>query len=166
MIQRIQSLFLGMVMLLMIAFCFTDIWVKTNNETKDNFELTPSSLIYSNGTVDDLGQLSNISITKTDTYHIMILAVIIAILAGFSLFSYKKRVRQMKMGIVNILLIGILFLLIYYYIMEADKTLVKPLYGEYKIGFFLPIVALVANVIAYYYIKKDEDLVRSADRIR
>ena len=72
----------------------------------------------------------------------------------------------MKYGFLNTLLLGIIIALLYYQIIEGDKILPHPVYGDYKIGFFLPIIALIFNVLANFYIKKDEDLVRSADRIR
>ena len=165
MIQRIQSLFLVAVVAIMGWFCFTKIWVKVNDKTADEIIFTPVSLTFINASVND-SQLSNLSIVSTSTLHILVLAAIISVLAVVSLASFSNRVRQMKLGFLNTLLIVILFALMFYQIMEADKLLAHPVYGEYRMGFFLPLFALGFNILANFYIKRDEDLVRSADRIR
>lgn len=165
MIQRIQSLFLAAIVVLMGWFCFTKIWVKVNDKTADEIIFTPISLTYESASVE-ANQISNINVVEISTLHILVLASLITFLAILSLFNYKNRVKQMKFGFLNTLLIVILFALMFYQIMEADKMMTHPLYGEYRMGFFLPIIALGFNILANYYIKRDEDLVRSADRIR
>jgi len=72
----------------------------------------------------------------------------------------------MKYGFLNAVFLVILLLLLYFHISEADKILPHPTYGEYKLGFFLPIIALLFNFLANFFIKRDEDAVRSANRIR
>lgn len=146
-------------------FCFTKIWVKTNEKTADEIIFTPVSLTYESASVEG-NLISNINIVETSTLHILVLAALISLLAALSLFSFKSRVKQMKFGFLNTLLIVILFALMFYQIMEADKMMSHPLYGEYRMGFFLPLFALGFNILANYYIKRDEDMVRSADRIR
>ncbi len=165
MIQRIQSLFLLAVVVIMAWFCFTEIWVKINDKTADEIIFTPSSLTFVNASVND-NQLSNLNVSETSNLHILILAAMISFLAIVSLASFKNRVRQMKLGFLNTMMIVILFGLMFYQIMEADILLSHPIYGEYRMGFFLPLFALAFNILANFYIKKDEDLVRSADRIR
>ena len=165
MIQRIQSLFLVAIIVLMGWFCFTKIWVKINDKTADEIIFTPISLTYESASIEG-SQISNINIVETSTLHILVLASLITFLAIFSLLSFKNRVKQMKFGFLNTLLIIILFGLMFYQISEADKMMSHPFYGEYRMGFFLPLFALGFNILANYYIKRDEDLVRSADRIR
>ncbi len=165
MIQRIQSLFLLAIIVLMGWFCFTKIWVKTNEKTADEIIFTPISLTYESASVEG-NLISNINIVETSTLHVLVLATLITLLAALSLFNFKSRVKQMKFGFLNTLLIVILFALMFYQISEADKMMLHPQYGEYRMGFFLPLFALGLNVLANYYIKRDEDMVRSADRIR
>lgn len=165
MIQRIQSLFLLAIIVLMGWFCFTKIWVKANEKTADEIIFTPISLTYESASVQG-NQISNINIIETSTLHILVLAALISLLAALSLFNFKKRITQMKFGFLNTLLIIILFALMFYQISEADKMMSHPQFGDYRMGFFLPIFALGFNILANFYIKRDEDLVRSADRIR
>ena len=165
MIQRIQTVFLAIVMAAMVGFYFSKVWIKVNEKTADEIILTPISLTYYNGTFGD-NQLSNINVAESSMIHILILAGIVSILAFVSIISFKKRVSQMKFGFVNTLLLIIIIALLNYQILEGDKLVPHPTYGDYKLGFFLPILALIFNIAANFYIKKDEDLVRSADRIR
>lgn len=165
MIQRIQTLFLAAVVALMTWFCFSPIWEKINDKTAEKIVLTPLSLVYYQAFVED-SSLSNLNVTESNNVYILVVAGMSVLLTLISLFSFKKRVRQMKLGFLNALLIVILFSVTYYQILEADSMLSHPKFGEYKIGFFLPLFAFVFNIVAIYYIKKDEDLVRSADRFR
>ena len=87
-----------------------------------------------------------------------------ATITVMSLISFKKRLNQFVYNrfiiILNLILLGLF----------AYRSL--NLSGEVAaiskkgIGMFLPIVAIVLLVLANKAIKKDEDLVKSADRLR
>ncbi len=80
-----------------------------------------------------------------------------------SIISFKKRQNQFVMGRLNIILNLILLgLFIYRLLTLSGETSVS----EKGIGMFLPIVAIVFLVLANKAIKKDEDLVKSVDRLR
>ena len=82
-----------------------------------------------------------------------------------SIISFKKRQNQFVMGRLNIILNLILLGLFVYRSLNlsGDATAVV---SEKGIGMFLPIVAIVLLVLANKAIKKDEDLVKSVDRLR
>jgi hypothetical protein len=81
-----------------------------------------------------------------------------------SIVSYKKRQNQFVMGRLNIILNLILLgLFVYRSLNVSGETLAV---SEKGIGMFLPIVAIVLLVLANKAIKKDEDLVKSVDRLR
>ena len=81
-----------------------------------------------------------------------------------SIISYKKRQNQFVIGRLNIILNLILLgLFVYRSLNVSGETLVV---SEKGIGMFLPIVAIVLLVLANKAIKKDEDLVKSVDRLR
>ena len=85
-------------------------------------------------------------------------------LSLLSIISYKKRQNQFVIGrlnmILNLILLG---LFVYRSLNLSGETLVV---SEKGIGMFLPIVAIVLLVLANKAIKKDEDLVKSVDRLR
>jgi hypothetical protein len=53
-----------------------------------------------------------------------------------------------------------------YFIYQGETELGMDIRGMFKPGYFLPLGAMIFNSLANRYIKKDEDLVRSVDRIR
>ncbi|WP_269236794.1 DUF4293 domain-containing protein [Flavobacterium flavigenum] len=82
-----------------------------------------------------------------------------------SIISYKKRQNQFVMGRLNIILNLILLGLFVYRSLNLSGETANVV-SEKGIGMFLPIVAIVLLVLANKAIKKDEDLVKSVDRLR
>jgi hypothetical protein len=85
-------------------------------------------------------------------------------LALVSIFSFKKRQNQFVMNRLNIILNFILLGLFVYRILNLSGETEQV--SEKGIGMFLPIVSIVFLVLANKAIKKDEDLVKSVDRLR
>ncbi|MDR6843513.1 DUF4293 domain-containing protein [Flavobacterium granuli] len=82
----------------------------------------------------------------------------------YSIISFKKRQTQFVANRLNIVLNLILLgLFVYHSLNLSGETLVV---SEKGIGMFLPILAIVLLVLANKAIKKDEDLVKSVDRLR
>ena len=81
-----------------------------------------------------------------------------------SILYFKKRQHQFVLNrlsiILNLILLG---LFVYRSLNLSGET---PVVSEKGIGMFLPIVAIVFLALANKAIKKDEDLVKSADRLR
>ena len=85
-------------------------------------------------------------------------------LSLLSILSYNKRQNQFVIGRLNIILNLILLgLFVYRSLNVSGET---PAVSEKGIGMFLPILAIVLLVFANKAIKKDEDLVKSVDRLR
>ncbi len=85
-------------------------------------------------------------------------------LSLLSIISYKKRQQQFVMNRLNIILNLILLGLFVYRSLNLSGEAVAV--SEKGIGIFLPIVSIVLLVLANKAIKKDEDLVKSVDRLR
>jgi hypothetical protein len=85
-------------------------------------------------------------------------------LSLLSIFLFKKRQNQFVLGRLNIILNLILLGLFVYRSLNLSGETVSV--SEKGIGMFLPIVAIVFLVLANKAIKKDEDLVKSVDRLR
>ena len=81
-----------------------------------------------------------------------------------SIVSYKKRQNQFVIGRLNIILNLILLGLFVYRSLNLSGETV--FVSEKGIGMFLPILAIVLLALANKAIKKDEDLVKSVDRLR
>ena len=85
-------------------------------------------------------------------------------LSLLSILFYKKRQHQFVINRLNIILNLILLgLFVYRSLNVSGET---PAVSEKGIGMFLPIVSIVFLVLANNAIKKDEDLVKSVDRLR
>lgn len=84
-------------------------------------------------------------------------------LSLISIFRYKDRKSQFVLGRLNIILNFILLgLFVYQSLSLSGETEVS----EKGIGILLPILSIVFLVLANKAIKKDEDLVKSVDRLR
>lgn len=138
MIQRIQSIYLLLVVIACIAYIFVPVGqVKT---AEGGFEIW---------------------LVKNDI-PIMIGAIVVAALAFVSIFLFNNRKNQMKVVLVNIVLsvvlIGLFLFGLFQYMGIQN-------YG-FKFGAILPVFILLFNMLAYGSIKHDEALVKSMDRLR
>jgi len=86
-----------------------------------------------------------------------------AIVSFITIFLFKNRKLQFVVGrlviLINLFLLG---LLIYVSLTLPGEVSIS----EKGIGMFLPILAILLIVLANKAIKKDEDLVKSVDRLR
>lgn len=88
-----------------------------------------------------------------------------ATLSIVSVFGYKKRQNQFVLNRLNMLSNVILLGLFVFRLLKLSGEATQ-LVSEKGIGMFLPIVSIVLLVLANRAIKKDEDLVKSVDRLR
>jgi hypothetical protein len=100
--------------------------------------------------------------------HIVLLglsgaAVIIGILA---IFLYKNRVLQLRFGYLLITL-AILIPLVAFLLLYTEKTaLNSSVTINDNLGLYIPIVAIIFAFLANRFVKKDDKLVKSMDRLR
>ena len=162
MIQRVQSIFLFLVAAVMVAFLFLPLWGKVNFETREVINLNAFQLIYTQE--NEAGEVIMTSVKET--YWISVVAILAAGVALLSIFQYKNRLRQIQLGALNALLMAGTVGLSFYYTTIGEKMVPATTPGEYKIGFYVVIGGLLFNMLANRFIRRDEKLVRSADRIR
>lgn len=160
MIQRIQTVFLFLVGVCMILFLIFPAWVLVNPETGEIFKLYSIYMVH---------LLPGNDMPEYIFYPYSIsggLAVISIILAFVEIFKYKNRLTQMKIGMINSLLMvsALVLLVVLSYFDQLE--LLPEVQGRYLPGLFMPAAALIFNSLANRFIRKDEKLVRSVDRIR
>ena len=85
------------------------------------------------------------------------------VLVLFSILKFKKRQLQFVLNRLNIILN---FLLLGVFVYRSLTLSGETLVSEKGIGVLLPIISIVFLAMANKAIKRDEDLVKSADRIR
>ena len=98
------------------------------------------------------------SFLKYDTLLISLFSVI-------SIFLFKNRKKQKILVNVNYVLLFIQIILMYYYGLSKRYVDYSPEYNP-VISLIFPLISVWLNYIASKGIKKDEDLVKSYDRIR
>lgn len=160
MIQRVQTIFLFLVVIAMGVTIGTPIWeqTQTNSGTGDSWNLT--SFMLNN--LDSSGEI----IQSSSKWYIVSIAAFAGLMALISIFQYANRGRQMMLNMVNSMVMVGLVVSIFLTTNGINSAINAPESGEYQIGFWAILVAMVCNMLANRFIRKDEALVRSVDRIR
>jgi hypothetical protein len=148
MIQRKQSLFLLAISIIAIAQFFVPFQTYTAADKIFPMCLMPGC---------------SSEVMGSNIYFALIFNIIILLLSTTIIFLYKNRVLQYKLA--NLLVVFNMFLVGLFFILSYTKE-ARPEAISYQIGSFLPIISAVFAYLAAHFIKKDEQLVRSADRIR
>jgi hypothetical protein len=151
MIQRKQSLFLFFIAVLGIALLFIPIGtIKTNSEDV-NIYLVP---------------LSHPELTSTAGHMTAIALNFVGLILAFTtIFLYRKRELQVKLCYVLMVLWLVIGLMMAFCPFVTKTETVISVQNNY-FGPIIAILAVVAAFIATRFIKKDIELIKSADRIR
>ncbi|HPQ08670.1 MAG TPA: DUF4293 domain-containing protein [Bacteroidia bacterium] len=142
MIQRIQSVYLFLITILSTLLFFFPF-------QQNIVDLKIISL-----------KLDILNSTNTLLFIASLINLIILIDSLTIIFLFKNRKLQMKMCIYLAIMNLICLVLMY---LSGTKSEGIPIY---KLPFIIPVINIILSILAYRNIKKDEELVRSADRIR
>jgi phosphatidylserine synthase len=145
MIQRKQSLWLFLAALLNAGVFLFNIY-----ETKT--------------VVNGVETLGHIKIG--DDLPALLIAIVMVLLPLVTIFMYKDRKRQIRMSAMGIVATCSFITLMLARVGKLSKQTPPPTDGNYWIGMILPFVAIIFLILAIIGIRKDEKLVRSADRLR
>ncbi len=105
----------------------------------------------------------DIPVYAKDEYLYLGLFMGSALLSLVSILNFKNRKFQFVLGRLNIILNFILLgFFVYQLLMPPGESHIS----EKGVGIFIPILSIVLLVLANKAIKKDEDLVKSVDRLR
>ena len=109
---------------------------------------------------------STISVFKSFfTLPLLTVLGIILLLSILIIFKYKNRKLQLQLTRINMLLNLILIIAIFFGYSRYIQSVID-VEEQFKTAAFFPLISLVFLVLAYRGIKKDDDLIRSADRLR
>ncbi|WP_349351846.1 MULTISPECIES: DUF4293 domain-containing protein [unclassified Flagellimonas] len=98
-----------------------------------------------------------------DEVLVSLVFYIVTVLAVVSIVMYKKRQNQFVVNRLNMILnLFLLGFFVYRSLSLSGETVVS----EKGIGMLIPVFSIVFLVLANRAIKKDEDLVKSVDRLR
>lgn len=155
MIQRIQSLYMFLGMLIAISMFFLPI---AEFGTYENEVLRFKFLEFQ--PYAGLGLKRQILLTPVITN------IIVAVLLLVNIFLYKNRKLQRRLLMI-IVVINLGTLGTSFYAADQIQNLAQVTSkASYQIGVYLPLVIMVLLVLANNSIRKDDKLVKSADRLR
>jgi glucan phosphoethanolaminetransferase (alkaline phosphatase superfamily) len=158
MIQRVQTIFLFFVTVAMGLTLGTELWNQSVGDLGDSWHLSAFTLTN----LDAKGEV----LQSSSKWYLAALATFAGLLALISIFQYRTRSRQMLLNMINSLVMVSLVAATFLTTNGINAAIQAQEGGSYGIGFWAILVAMVMNMLANRFIKKDEALVRSVDRIR
>lgn len=159
MVQRIQTVFLFLVAIAMILVVSFPIWQQVNPDQSMMLTLSAWSL-------DKIDTQTQDVIQSDGNIYLGILAIVAAGLALFSLTQYKNRTKQMFLNMINSIVLVVTLALIIWTSHQANASFNPEVNGAFMAGFWAIFGGMIMNLLANRFIRKDEMLVRSVDRIR
>lgn len=157
MIQRVQTIFLFLIAVGMGVTLSTQLWSQ-GGASGDSWDL--SAFMLTN--LDETGTM----IQSSSKWYLGALASLAALLALVSIFQYRLRSRQLLLNMINSLVMVSLVAATFLTTNGINEAIQSQDGGNYGLGFWAILVSMVMNMLANRFIKKDEALVRSVDRIR
>ena len=155
MIQRIQSFYLLLTIILSVLFLTGNIF-RFLNEGSSEFAMNFRG-IY------EVASQNNYSMIR-GTVPVLLLSVSIPVISLFTIFLFRNRKLQNKLTIslilLDILLIGAVAYIAFLCIKNYGGTLIP------SFRMIIPALNIVLLILVFRSIKKDENLVRSYDRLR
>ncbi len=153
MLQRIQTVYLLLVTILMLSLLFLPLAVLQAGDNFYSFDVM--------GLSSFLGEKE----LMYPTWGLLVLDVITMVIALVTIFLFKKRMLQIRLTVFNtILLVG--FYGLFAYMIYSFKADFGVLSYTLKFAAAFPAVCLVLNYLAIRNIGADEALVRSLNRLR
>ncbi len=148
MIQRIQSIYL-LSSIVFLLICFFTAFGEVGGATIGMYH-----------SVDAIGNL-----IPATSYYVYVPITLVMVINALALFSYKNRPRQMMWIRLSFIVLATVFALSALTIMgvksqAADEVMVPGM------ALVTPFFAFACNYLALRAIRKDEELVRSVNRIR
>ena len=152
MIQRIQSIWLFLAGLSISCLLFIPMVTSTIGGLE--------YYVIASGLYQKVGAAT---IKVDDSMPLLISTIAIALMCFANIFSFKNRATQKKIALTTaVLIIGLSF----WYSQYAKKIPGGLEDANYKVGMFLPVIAIAFCALTIRGINNDEKLLKSADRLR
>jgi glucan phosphoethanolaminetransferase (alkaline phosphatase superfamily) len=158
MIQRVQTIFLLVIVLGMGAFLGLPVWEKVSTTSDQSIYLTSTKITH---------QINNVQSQIEPVYQYALLAVLIGGIALFAIFQFRNRLLQSALCAANsIVMTALLALVVYQTMFKLGKLFEPEAPGSYEYGFYGLVVAMLANLLANRFIRRDEKMVKESNRFR
>jgi hypothetical protein len=151
MIQRIQTLYLLLVLILSGITLFS---------VQAGFVGNADAIHY---VLNYKGIFSGVNYVQ-NVWALSALCVLIPIIALITIFLYKKRILQIRLSIINSVLLAGYYGLLFIYLWQAGNVLNADWYLNIVTAF--PLINIILTFLAIRAIGKDEALIKSLNRLR
>ena len=155
MIQRVQSIYLSLIILLSLLF-LKGSYLTFSDSTGSVIKITFNGIIKSTG-----GQGSEL---LEKLLPLSAFIIVIPVLSLITIFLYKNRKIQMCFASIGIMIAAGLILVSGYYSFVVSSRYSVSIIAGAKMA--IPVAILVLSIMAYRGIRKDDRLVKSYDRLR
>lgn len=155
MIQRIQTVYLALAVLLLAMPMMLRIALFSLAVPEGKYQLFPAHVLFNGEEV-----MQTIAVLASITVAVLLLV--------YAIMQYKNRSFQVNLIKVSILS-QLVFLVMIFFYLDKVKALIAPTVEPvitYSPLLSAPVVAIFLGMLAIRSIKKDDALVRSADRLR
>lgn len=156
MLQRIQSVYLFLVVLFAVLFFFLPLGLFTPEGVSAAIKLIGRNLAVENMQGDFAGLYR---------WALKGVSLLIIFLTFFTIFQFRSRLYQIKLCRFNILFHLVQLVISFFYLDHLKDSLAHQPFS-YGPAIFFPLASLFLLLMAVRSIKRDEALVRAADRIR
>jgi hypothetical protein len=155
MIQRIQSVYLTLVLLLSLLF-FTGAVLNFTAGEQNTVKLMLNGMLTDHSG-QTIGQVEN-------TWPLTILGILIALFSLITIFLYKNRKIQLIMAKAVVALAALLIIAVAWYGFNAITAFKLEIVPGVKMA--VPVLILIFSILALRGILSDDRLVKSYDRLR
>lgn len=153
MLQRIQTVYLLIVSILMLSLLFLPLAVLQSGDNLYSFDVFGLNTL--------LGEKELVY----PVWGLLVLVIIVLVITMITIFLFKKRMLQIRLTVFNtILLFG--FYGLFAYMIYTFKDQLSDFAYTLKFATAFPAVCIVLNYLAIRNIGADEALVRSLNRLR
>ena len=156
MIQRVQSIYLFLVVVLMsfmLIMPFAELALQDGQVV----------VFHSYAVKKYITQEHSEMVIRTLPIFIMI--CLIGVISFMNVFQFNRRIIQMRVCVLNMMLMAGILILIFYYFYMVESTL-RVENHVLKLPLIFPVIGIILTILAYRRIHEDEILVRSYDRLR
>ena len=154
MIQRIQSIYL-LISVIILSFLLSN----------PIAEIFISEKLYLVLYFNKIKSITNSEFVPISTWPVAVLLISIMLIGILALFQYKNRILQIRLCVLNILLMFGLTGLIYF-LTKTTANQMNAQSNAFLWPVILPYISIILTYLAIKRIQKDEKLVKDYDRIR
>ena len=155
MIQRIQTVYLLIIVLLSGFTIFLPLADLLNTSEGLTYLVNLKGIYLIQGAEN---------IYQSSVWSLSMVTLLIPFLSIISIFSYKNRIKQIRLSVINMLVMIGFYVLLFLYLWLGSKNLNAD--WHLRTVCILPLISIILNYLAIGAIGKDEALVKSLDRIR